>query len=303
MTLSTANTSANLYGPVTPNFMIVGAMKCGTSYMAEVLAEHPQVCFSRLKEPQYFTTGFRNSRAEFGPAFYASQFAHHAGEPRIGEGSATYFSDPEAAARIHAAFGPIRIVICLRDPVARTISHYRHFERFGEILPPLPELLHADTAFGRELRLTNSYGTNTKRFVDLMGADNVRVFLQEDLRDAPAQSFARLAEFLDLDAFDPATFARKVNEARAPRSRVAARLMDATRRLTHRPRHALQAVMPGVYKGLRRKVMRVAFREGQSVKPDLLSEAETAHLRAELAPEIELLESLIDRDLSHWKPE
>jgi hypothetical protein len=38
-----------------PNFFILGAQKSGTTYLAKVLAEHPDVFFSDPKEPMLFS--------------------------------------------------------------------------------------------------------------------------------------------------------------------------------------------------------------------------------------------------------
>jgi hypothetical protein len=36
------------------DFMIIGAQKSGTTSLAAQLADHPQICFSQIKEPGYF---------------------------------------------------------------------------------------------------------------------------------------------------------------------------------------------------------------------------------------------------------
>lgn len=292
---------SKLTGQSLPNFMTVGAMKCGTSYVADVLRHHNEICFSRLKEPQYFTTGFRNSRAHFGSAFYAEQFAHHNGEPMVGEGSATYFADPQSAGRIYNALGPIKIVICLRDPVVRSISHYHHIRRFGAQLPPLVDLLEQETGFGREIRLTNNYATNIKRFIKHMGPQNVIVLLQEDLQFDPSAAFRRLTNFLSIGQIDENLLNRKVNEARAPKNDRLARALDRARKLTHQPRHAFQARFPNLYSPIRRRIYDAAYRSLPGTNEQVLSDADAKRLMDRLSTEISETEVLIGRDLHHWR--
>ncbi|MDQ1697372.1 MAG: hypothetical protein QOJ03_2725, partial [Frankiaceae bacterium] len=37
-----------------PNFLILGAARCGTTSLHYYLAEHPDVCMSTIKEPNFF---------------------------------------------------------------------------------------------------------------------------------------------------------------------------------------------------------------------------------------------------------
>lgn len=289
------------YKGISPNFMIVGAMKCGTSYVAEVLSEHPDVCFSRLKEPQFFMTRFRNSTSDLGPSFYASQFTHFSGEHAIGEGSALYFSDPDSASLIHDAFGKIRIIICLRDPILRTISHYLHIQRFGYLPPSLCILLEQDSYFSQEIKITNKYGTNTKRFFDIMGDGNVLIVLQENLHSNPLAEFSRIANFLEIDLSTMGRLNRTVNSARAPRSIVAMQFLDFIRTATHRQRHILQASFPNTYRNARSVIMSALFRDSSLSPLEILSEPAQNKMRQDLDVEIALLESLTGLELSHWK--
>jgi Sulfotransferase family len=38
-----------------PDFFLIGAPRCGTTSLSSYLANNPQVCFSRPKEPHYFS--------------------------------------------------------------------------------------------------------------------------------------------------------------------------------------------------------------------------------------------------------
>ena len=50
------------------NFMLIGAMKCGTSTLAQILKNHPEIGFCREKEPQFFskTNNWKNKPTTFG---------------------------------------------------------------------------------------------------------------------------------------------------------------------------------------------------------------------------------------------
>src|SRR3954454_20333199 len=75
---------------VLPNYLIVGAPKCGTSSLARWLEQHPDVYMVPEKELHFFT-GFW----EQGLDWYKQCFAAN-GEPRVGEASPSYLADPVA---------------------------------------------------------------------------------------------------------------------------------------------------------------------------------------------------------------
>lgn len=108
--------------PALPDFLGLGALKAGTSYLDVMLRSHPQLSLPKhVKELDYFTRHFGR-----GPEWYAAQFAPPDGRRR-GEISPQYLDDDLAPGRIAAANRAVRLLAVLRDPVARLESQYRHF--------------------------------------------------------------------------------------------------------------------------------------------------------------------------------
>jgi hypothetical protein len=67
-----------------PNFLVLGTAKSGTSTLARYRRDHPQVCFGRAHEPNFFAFDRQWAR---GLEYDRTLFAHDDGEPRIGEKS------------------------------------------------------------------------------------------------------------------------------------------------------------------------------------------------------------------------
>src|SRR5215510_8735906 len=85
-----------------PDFFLIGAPRCGTTALSRYLADHPQVCFSRPKEPHYFSLlAPHASLDDVETAYWARYFAHYrASHQAIGEGSVSYLYFPSALQRI-----------------------------------------------------------------------------------------------------------------------------------------------------------------------------------------------------------
>lgn len=106
-----------------PNFLVVGAAKCGTTSLHRYLSAHPQVAMSTTKELRFFVNEGLWRR---GLRWYAEQFEH---ADAIGETSPQYSWlpwHPHVAGRIRASLPDVRIIYIVRDPIDRIISQYCH---------------------------------------------------------------------------------------------------------------------------------------------------------------------------------
>lgn len=110
--------------PLLPDFIIIGAMKCGTTTLYRYLALHPEVDMSRDKETDFFVA---EKNWDKGLAWYSNQFSH---ADRVrGEASPNYTkcSDfPGVAGRIAETCPEVKLIYIVREPVSRAESQYRH---------------------------------------------------------------------------------------------------------------------------------------------------------------------------------
>jgi hypothetical protein len=107
-----------------PNLFIVGSMKCGTTALYNFLTRHPKISGSTPKEPHYFT--LNQNRGE---AWYRSLFKRDPEAEFLLEASPTYFDTAwkEDVPRRIQRFNPeAKIIIMIRDPLMRAISHFYH---------------------------------------------------------------------------------------------------------------------------------------------------------------------------------
>ena len=124
-------------GPrVLPDFVIIGAQKCGTTSLYDYLCRHPQICSALVKEVDYFDKGFHR-----GVLWYRSNFPLCSTIERrkklqsqnilTGEASTGYLFHPHAPARMAQVIPDAKLIVLLRNPVERAYAHYQHNLRRG----------------------------------------------------------------------------------------------------------------------------------------------------------------------------
>ena len=130
-----------------PNFFMVGAPKTGTSSFFNYLSEHPDIFLPAVKELHYFSypevsdtyydIPFVTSESE-----YLRLFDGRRNEKMAGDLSPSYLFQSRAAERILRFQPDARIIISLRNPIKRAISHYLMDVRLGYQDRPLAEFMH-----------------------------------------------------------------------------------------------------------------------------------------------------------------
>lgn len=111
----------------TPDFLIIGAQKAGTTSLFHYLKQHPDILTPEEKEIHFF-----DMRYERGIDWYQSFFSEAAASEKVtGEASPYYLFHPCVPGRVKAHLPDVKLIILLRDPVARAFSHYHHAVRMG----------------------------------------------------------------------------------------------------------------------------------------------------------------------------
>lgn len=191
-----------------PDFIIGGAPKCGTTSLHFILDQHPDIALPEdevhffdaddpITHPDFLHgdgAGLRRYDPEDAAfrARYAAKFAPFAGAGLIGEDSTTYLLSPVAAARIRALLPEARLIFMLRDPVARAWSQYWH-----EVTRA-----RATTRFETALRrhpglvLGSTYREPLRRFLDIFGAERIKVVLFEDFIADQQRILDEVTDFL-----------------------------------------------------------------------------------------------------------
>ena len=296
-----------------PSFFVVGAAKAGTTAIHHALARHGSVYLPKQKETNYFALG-GEAPAFSGPLDaetindfsvwryedYVDLFRWAPADSVVGEVCPMYLYAETAPRRIAAAVPNARIVICLREPLARAISAYQHLVRDGretETFERAVELEQERIAAGWEwfwhLASVSLYTDQVTRYLDTFGSARVRIYLYDELRRDPASLMNDLLAFIGAPPSN-ATGLKEHNVAGVPRSwaRRVHRALYAPGRLNS----CLRSVLPG---GLRTAAS-TAFKRVAMGRPTHPIAVPTM-LREPLLADITRLERVIGRDLAHWK--
>ncbi|MFP4011557.1 MAG: sulfotransferase family protein [Spirochaetaceae bacterium] len=113
---------ATAFRRVLPTFLGIGAQKAGTTALMHYLRQHPQAAWGKGRELHYFDRNYHRGERWYRARFpLARQVAKNMA---VGEGSPEYLLHPHAARRISALLPQVKLVVLLRDPAQRAISHY-----------------------------------------------------------------------------------------------------------------------------------------------------------------------------------
>jgi hypothetical protein len=200
------------------DFVAVGAGKCGTTWLYGLMKAHTQICESRVKETLFFETYHHK-----GYGWYESLFQRRNGHLTAGEVSNTYIFDPLVARRIYEYNPRMKIIVTVRNPVERALSHFLWLRRNG-----VPAGSFGEAATNPEYGLLERgrYYEKLAPYLEHFPAAQIKVLIFEDLRQ-DAKSYGRaFLQFVGVDpqlpAFDTAKFQL---EASVPRSRIVAKAL------------------------------------------------------------------------------
>ncbi len=198
-----------------PNFIGVGAGRCGTTSIYQYLNDHPDVYMSPVKEINYF--GIRNlERNQYGLSFreYLYYFLAAENQKCVGEISPAYLTTPGTASLIKEKLGEVKILITLRDPIDRAISQYKHhlekhkiadineyFEKgLQVILNQKQENFQYNWFHPAKNIMQSVYSEGVKLYINQFGKDNVFIVTYDQIKkDDGFYVLERLCHFLELE--------------------------------------------------------------------------------------------------------
>jgi hypothetical protein len=195
-----------------PNFILIGATKCGTTSLHAWLGTHPDVFMHPWKEMRFF-----NEEGEWhrGVDWYRAQFADAGDALAAGEASNGYTRHPVYAGapeRIARTSPDVRLVYLVREPMRRLESHYRHRLVTGMEWRPPDEAFRADPGYVAAGR----YGTQLQRYLEHFPRERILVLQSERLFAEPGRELPRLAEHLGIPADHGVSFAARNETAHRP---------------------------------------------------------------------------------------
>jgi hypothetical protein len=216
-----------------PTFLCIGAQKCGTTWLARAVKQHPQVSPGKKKELHFFN---HRDAYERGLDWYEAQFRSSPRTRATGEftpnywwtrGTETSFHYLGCADRIADAYPDLQLIVCLRDPVERAVSAYFHHMKAGRYAPSVG-LLDATLKYP-DIREFGLYATQLDAWRQRYPDERFLFLIYEDDIAPDAAKQPTLDRVFAHIGVEPGFEPRDVTEARNVRS------SDFAIRMKHAP--------------------------------------------------------------------
>jgi len=231
-----------------PNFLIIGAQKCGTSSLYALFKQHPQIGMARLKETHFFCTDENWQR---GWEWYESLFAHCAGKKAVGEATPLYSrigTHPRSVERIAGHLPDVRILYIVRHPLERMesawlmyVHMYRIRETFCEFVQQSPGAVDASL-----------YWKQISAYRTCFPDERILVLFLEDLKRDARGVLRRCFQFLEVDPDVQVSDPERPRNARAAKATESEALVRFRRTAAYRLAKALTPA--GLYESVKRKL-------------------------------------------------
>ncbi|HWB65610.1 MAG TPA: sulfotransferase [Mycobacteriales bacterium] len=208
-----------------PNFLILGAPRAATTSLHYYLQEHPDICMSTTKEPNFFLFDHAASppRPYVGsdPRIVAKSVIDRAayerlftkpGATAIGEASPLYLYTRESPEEIARHIPDARLIAIVREPIARAYSHFRYVFtdlRGDAVMPAFRAAVERELPLGyapyqpgeHSLRL-GRYAEQLQRYLDVFPREQLLVLDYDEVVAQPDDSLARICRLLGVaDSF------------------------------------------------------------------------------------------------------
>ena len=274
-----------------PTFLGIGAPRCGSTWLHELLSSHPDIYMPRyLKEIRFFDMNY-----ERGLQWYTQFFPPdaQAGEYQaIGEFSPYYLYCPRSPERIAGMPSITKLILILRNPVERVFSHYGYRVRvenfsgtFQNFLSERPEVIQE-----------GFYSQKLKNYLRYFEKNCILVLIFEyTVLDVP-KTKDTLGRFLavEADRFPQSVGFKRINRSYIPKARHVSAMASTTARTLrkmkfHRFVHWLN----------RSGIKRLLIGEFGRLPP--MKDESRAYLGEIYRNEIEELESLLQMELEGWR--
>ncbi len=271
-----------------PNFLYLGPDKSGSSWLFEVLRNHPDCFVPACKDVYYFDEHY-----DKGMDWYLDFFRDaRPGVPAMGELSHSYLFSMEAADRIRQDLPGVKLMASLRQPVERCYSHYLYLVSSGLVTSSFAEAIDNRPGLTR----SSYYAKSVEGYLERFGPERFKVLFFDDLKKDPRHYASQVYDFLGLSFNEAFDYDKKVREARAARNVHLARLAKHGALMARKL--GLVKLVGAVKHGLAARLLYRPLKKGEAPKMD---PEVGKRLLERYIPDIEATEKLLGVNLDHWK--
>ncbi|MEL6929628.1 MAG: sulfotransferase domain-containing protein [Cyanobacteria bacterium J06600_6] len=277
-----------------PNFLGIGASKCGTTWLHELLSQHPDVYMpTRRKEIDYFNF---DENFEQGIEWYESFFPDSESAKQyktIGEFTPRYLDNSgKCAQRIASMPSVEKLILMVRNPIDRAYSQYCHSVKAGharnsfeDFLEDTPLIIH-----------DGFYAKKLEHYLERYSKDRICCLVFEESVSDIEYTKQKVSSFLEVSPakFPAASGTDKANASYIPKfQRLNYLAAKVYRNL--RKKNLDWAINLGEQAGLR-QLLKAG---GQKVPP--LAAETREKLKDTFTEDVARLEQMLDLNLDLWQ--
>lgn len=273
-----------------PDFIIIGAMRAGTTSLAERLGRHPEIGMSRLKETDFFIEEKNFSR---GYKWYQSLFP--SGKRILGEASPNYTKGDVfkgVPARICTVRPDVKLIYVVRDPVDRFCSHYTHSCLVHGGLSAPEDIFNERE--GAHVLASSMYYRQISAFLEVFPQNQLKIIDFDDLVDSPDATLADICAFLDVEHTRELAWAEKTNSAQSLSMTPA----WALRISQHQAITGFKAAMPASIRSSMKHMLSHAFGAQRATSP--IPQDIRERVRDAVAYDVGRFRALTGRAFANW---
>jgi hypothetical protein len=270
-----------------PNFLFIGPDKSGSSWLFDILRQHPECYVPNCKDIYFFDRYYKR-----GMSWYLSFFEKAPSHVKaVGELSHDYLFSTDAARRIYKELPDVKIITCLRNPVDRTFSHYLYMIRSGRTLTSFEEAL---TKFP-ELIDHIFYYKHLSVYFKIFQRPHIKVLFYDNLAKNPFLFAREVFDFLHISFRDDIDFSKKVRSASRPRSFAVAKIIKIGAVIA---RDSGMTNLVGVLK--HSPIVNILYKPYKKDDKPVLSSSTAVRLIKFFSDDISKLQELLGIDLNFW---
>jgi len=286
-----------------PNLFIVGAPRAGTTSIYEYLRQHPDVYMCPIKEPHYFAR--KDLFVEFNDGIappdvisdlkdYIALFRGVRDKKIRCEASSSYLYSKSATFEIFELVPDAKIIISLRDPIERALSHFKlDIFAYGTIMGK--SFCEAVKRRPLYLRL-GLYYEHVKRYLETFPKQNVKIIIYDDLKKDTLSVMMDICKFLGIDEsyIFNIDLSKKYNASLLPKSLVINKIAVKARD------YILKRILPiPFYREVKQLYFKI-FMSKDSDHFDFVVSKCLDFLIDYFKEDVKKLSDLLQRDLSSW---
>jgi hypothetical protein len=289
-----------------PDFLIVGAPRCGTTSLYLHLKQRPEIFLPSVKEPHFFAFDGEEVHYENNPIVWRFEEYEELYRPAregqvLGDTSPGYLFYHnrviEAIQKYVPHWQSLKIVIILRDPVERAFSHYSILRREGRETRTFEEAVRklkgpgpGKWALEYDYIRVGMYFDQVRHFLDVF--PEVRIYLFDDLERDTKGLFRNLLGFLGLEDVSVSDI-KKYHTSQSVRYPKLSALLK-------RPNLVSRFFPPLKFVPVETRAGIIGRLLSLNLKKDKMNRETECYLRDLYREDILKLQGLIGRDLSAW---